>query len=184
MSLEQITQHVELGLLKLAPKLWGLPRVGAGLASLLREIQTLEDAIWAQFEAQHVDTAEREALLTMGKLIGQEASQGFSLEALRTAVKARALANRSRGTGPDIGRVLVAIFGAGNFNWTWAEPAVIYVTAEASLGAESVRIAESVLPYSTAAGVQIQFVHSTVGADFLRWGDGEWGDEWASARAL
>jgi hypothetical protein len=183
-ALEKIEQHLEVGLKKLAPAYWGKPRISCGIGALLLEIQALEDVIWAQFEAQHIDTAPRTPLLKLAKLIGQEASQGFSLAGLRTVVKARALANRSRGRGPDIGLVLVALLGADNFSFLWAGPASIYITALDSISAEEVRMAEAVLPHSTGAGVQINFVHSTAGAGFMLWGDGEWGDEWASARAL
>lgn len=185
MPLEKIEQHVETGLLKLPPRLWGLPRVGAGLASLLREIQTLEDAIWAQFEAQHVETAGREALLVMAKLIGMNAPAGtFSVEGLRTAIKARALANRSRGRGPDIGRVLVALLGADGFYFTWAEPASIYITALDNQSAEEVLMAQTVLPYATAAGVGVQFGFSGDADNFLRWGSGVWGQNFGSVRAI
>lgn len=182
MALEKIEQHVESGLLRLPPKLWGKPRVGAGLASLLREIQTLEDAIWAQFEAQHIDTAERPALLVLAKLIGQQ-PEAFSEEGLRTAIKARALANRSRGTGPEVGRVLRAIFGEGNFSWVWVDPAIIYVTALDPLADEDVAIAESVLPYATGAGVQLQLLYAESGS-FMIWGSGFWGEAWPTVRAI
>lgn len=182
MPLEKIEQHVEVGLLKLPPKLWGLPRTGAGLASLLREIQTLEDAIWAQFDAQHINTADRPALRIMAKLVGQQ-PEAFSETGLRTAVKARALANRSRGTGPEIGRVLRAIFGEGNFAWSWVDPAIIYVTALDPLADEDVAVAESVLPYATAAGVQLHLLYAESGT-FMIWGSGFWGEAWASVRAI
>ena len=182
MALERIEQHLEVGLLRLAPSYWGMPRIGAGIAALLLEVQALEDVIWEQFDLQHIDTADRPRLLILGKLIGQTA-EGLSDEALRTAIKARALANRSRGTGPNIGAVLAAIFGAGNFYWVWAGPAVIYLTALESLDTEDVHVARSVLPYSTGAGVQIQFIYSD--STVVLWGSGLWGDTgWGSEVAI
>lgn len=182
MALERIEQHLELGLLKLAPALWGAPRIGAGIAALLLEVQALEDIIWQQFDLQHIDTADRPRLLILGKLIGQTA-EGLSDESLRTAIKARALANRSRGRGPDIGNVLAAIFGEGNFYWVWAAPAVIYLTALDPITAEAVHIAQSVLPFSTGAGVQIQFIYSD--STVVLWGSGLWGDTgWGSEVAI
>ena len=181
MALERVEQWLEIGLLRLAPALWGMPRIGAGIAALLLEVQALEDVIWQQFDLQHIDTADRPRLLILGKLIGQTA-EGLSDASLRTAIKARALANRSRGRGPDIGNVLAAIFGDENFSWVWAAPAIIYMTALTALDAEDVRIAESVLPYSTGAGVQIQLIYSDE-AGFV-WGDA-WGtDGWFSTELM
>lgn len=183
MSLEKIEQHVELGLLKLAPAYWGKPRIGAGLASLLREIQTLEDVIWQQFELQHIETADRPRLVVIGKLIGQT-PQGFSLEVFRTVIRARALANRSRGTGPDIGRVLVALVGAGNFAFIWAGPAVLNVTLLDAVDAEALSAAVAVLPFAPAAGVRLRLAYTEAG-DGMRWGDA-WGapTTWFGARRL
>lgn len=180
MALEKVEQHVEVGLLKLPPAYWGRPRISALVASLLREIQTLEDVIWAQFEAQHVNTAQRPALLKLGKLIGQT-SEGFALEDLRTVIKARALANRSRGRGPEIGLVLVALLGAGNFEFAWAGPATIYVAALDPLTSEQVRMAQAVLPHATAAGVQLHLSYSD--ADYMLWGDA-WGEDWSSVTVI
>jgi hypothetical protein len=181
MALERITQHVELGLLKIAAAYWGKPRISAALASLLREIQTLEDTIWAQFTLQHIATADRPRLIVMGKLIGQT-SEGFGLEDLRTAIIARALANRSRGTGPDIGAVLVALVGAENFSFVWGAPALIYVTVLTALTDEQLRLIESVLPAALGAGVALHLFYSDA-PGFMRWGD-PWGGLWGSERAI
>lgn len=181
MALEKIEQHVEVGLLKLAPAYWGKPRIGAGIVALLREIQALEDVIWQQFELQHVDTADRPRLKVMAKLIGQEPSD-FDTEDLRTVVLARGLANRSRGTGPDIGRVLVALAGDGNFAFVWGGPAVILVTLLDATGPTSLKMATAVLPYAVAAGVRLRLLYSEAGAGML-WGD-PWGGDWFGARRL
>lgn len=173
MALERIEQHVERGLLLLTPAYWGKPRIGAILAATLRELQTLEDDVWALFEAQHIDTANRARLIVMGKLIGQEPGD-FSEEELRTVIKARGLANRSRGTGPDVGAVLVALLGEGEFNWTWIEPAVIYITALSPQTERGVKMAAAVLPFATAAGVQLQFLYTDEATGF------EWGENWGT----
>jgi hypothetical protein len=183
MPLERISQHVELGLLKLAPDFWGKPRIGAALAAVLREIQTLEDVIWDQFEAQHIDTAERTALATMGKLIGQASPQGFSVEQYRTIIKARALANRSNGTGPEIGRVAVALYGAENTSFVWAGPAVIYLTVLTGLTDAEVDMAAAVLPYATGAGVQLHLLYGA-DEDIMLWGDGTWSEDWAGVEEI
>lgn len=181
MPLEQITQHVERGLLRIAPAYWGKPRIGAMLAALLREVQTLEDTIWAQFTLQHILTADRQRLIVMGKLIGQT-SEGFALEGLRTAIRARALANRSRGTGPDIGAVLVALVGAENFSFLWAAPAVITVTVLTGLTSEDVRLIESVLPAALGGGVALHLLYADA-PGFLLWG-GTWSELWAGETPL
>jgi hypothetical protein len=178
MALERISQHVELGLLKIAPDYWGKPRISAVLAAVLREIQTLEDVIWDQFEAQHIDTANRARLAVMGKLIGQASPQGFSEEQYRTVLKARALANRSRGTGPEICRVLTALLGPQAFSWTWLGPAVIALTSLNGLSAAQVEMVHAVMPYATAAGVGIQLIYNS-SDDLMLWGD-PWGEAWGS----
>jgi hypothetical protein len=161
MTLERVEQHVETGLVKLPPAYWGKPRIGAVLAAHLIEIQTLEDAVWDLFDARHIDTADMPRLVIMGKLIGQD-RHGFDLEDFRTAIKARALANRSDGSGPALGRVLVALLGAGDFAFHW-------------VGAASIAVAyllqvQEVLPFARAAGVQINFFFqedADVSVDFV-----------------
>jgi hypothetical protein len=157
MAIERIEQHVETGLLKLVPEYWGKPRIGAVLAAHLREIQALEDTIWDIFDAQHINTADLPRLVILGKLIGQD-RHGFSEEDFRTAIKARGIANRSKGRGPDLGRVLVALLGAGDFAFWWVGPASIAVAFLLRVtDDEQVRLVEEVLPYARAAGVQINF---------------------------
>lgn len=156
-ELERVTQHVEVGLLKLPPAYWGKPRISAVLAAHLIEIQTLEDTIWGIFEAQHIDTADMPRLVILGKLIGQD-RHGFDLENFRTAIKARALANRSDGSIASLGRVLVALLGAGDFAFQWVGPASIGVAYLLQVtDDEQVRLVTEVLPYARAAGVQINF---------------------------
>jgi hypothetical protein len=180
--LTKIAQHVEVGLLRLAPAYWGKPRIGAVLAAVLREIQTLEDAIWDQFTLQHIDTADRPRLIVMGKLIGQDPSD-FDVESLRTVIKARGLANRSKGTGPGMGRVLTALVGEQNFYFTWVEPAVIYIAALTPLTDVQVKMIQSVLPHGTAAGVSLQMTYSDE-SNYFKFGD-PWGAyNWGTVREI
>lgn len=157
MPLEYVEQHVELGLISLPPAFWGKPRIGAVLAAHLRECQTFEDLIWEMFEVRHIDTADMARLVVIGKLIGQD-RHGFDLENFRTAIKARALANRSDGSGPALGRVLVALLGAGDFAFMWVGAASIAVAYLLQVtDDEQVRLVQEVLPHARAAGVQINF---------------------------
>jgi hypothetical protein len=170
MTLERVEQHVETGLVKLPLAYWGKPRIGAVLAAHLIEIQTLEDAVWDLFDARHIDTADMPRLVIMGKLIGQD-RHGFDLEDFRTAIKARALANRSDGSGPALGRVLVALLGAGDFAFHWVGAASIAVAYLLQVtDDEKVRLVQEVLPFARAAGVQINFFFqedADVSVDFV-----------------
>lgn len=162
-ELAKIEQHLETGLVSLPPAYWGKPRIGAVLAAHLIEIQTLEDAIWEMFDARHIDTADMPRLVILGKLIGQD-RHGFALEDFRTAIKARALANSSDGSGPALGRVLVALLGAGDFAFHWVGAASILVITIDQSDADELRLLEDVLPHARAAGVQIN-VAAQLGAD-------------------
>lgn len=157
MTLQRVEQHVEAGLIKLVPAFWGKPRVSAVIAALLREIQTTEDAVWDVLEVLHIDTADMPRLVILGKLVGQD-RHGFDLENFRTAIKARALANRSDGTGPALGRVLVALLGAGDFAFLWVGAASIAVAyLNRVTDDEQVRLVQEVLPFARAHGVQLNF---------------------------
>jgi len=152
-----VEQHLEAGLVSLPPAFWGKPRIGAVLAAHLIECQTFEDLMWAMFDARHIDTANIARLVVMGKLIGQD-RHGFELENFRTAIKARALANRSDGSGPALGRVLVALLGAGDFAFLWVGAASIAVAYLLQVtDDEQIRLVQEVLPHARAAGVQINF---------------------------
>jgi hypothetical protein len=159
LALEPITQHVELGLLSLTDCYWGKPRIGAWLASYLREVQTLEDLFWEILDARELSNANLARLTVIGKLIGQ-ARHGFDLEDFRTVIRARAIANRSDGTGPALGRVLVALLGAGNFDFYFTGPACMTVVISDETTEEAVRMVREVLPFARAAGLQINLVYT------------------------
>jgi hypothetical protein len=163
LSLEPITQHVELGLLSLTDCFWGKPRIGAWLASYLREVQTLEDLFWEILDARTLENANLARLIVIGKLIGQ-ARHGFELEDFRTVIRARAIANRSDGTGPALGRVLVALLGAGNFDFYFTGPACMTVVLPDETTEEAVRMVREVLPFARAAGLQINLIYTLVAA--------------------
>lgn len=143
--------------------------MGAWLASYLRQIQALEDLLWEIIEAREVATANIFRLAVIGKLIGQD-RHGFSLEDYRTVILARGLANRSDGAGPALGRTLVALLGAGAFDFYFTGPACITVVIIDVTTAEDVRMVTEVLPYARAAGVQINLIYTlTAAAEAFVW---------------
>lgn len=161
MSLARITDHVQRALEALVPEYWGKPRMGALIAAYALEVQTLEDTQWEIFEAQHIDTADLARLIVIGKGIGQVRGI-LDLEHLRTAIKARGLANRSKGRGPDIGAVLGELFGdaAVDFDFIWPGPATMQVLIKYETTAQDVAMVLSVLPHARAAGVRFNVLFS------------------------
>lgn len=150
---ERVTDHAEQGLTFLPPWAWGKPRLAAWLVSYLREVQNLEDLLWDILDARDVRTTQSiERLKVIGKLIGQD-RHGFALENYRTVLLARAIANRSDGTGPAIGRVLVALLGAGNFRFHWVGGACQFLQILGTSSPEEARMVDVVMPNARAAGV-------------------------------
>lgn len=111
MALEQVSDHVPRGVIKLAPPLWGKPRIAAWLVSLLAEVQALEDATWSYLDGLDVDTCGRWVLNGLASIVG-EPTRPDDTEQLRIRVKGRILVNRSDGT-PSALAALIAALTAG-----------------------------------------------------------------------
>lgn len=97
MTLAHKLDHEPAGYIKLIPPLLGLPRVASILVGQLEGVQAAEDAVWSVIDGIDVDTADLWALERLAKIVG-EARRPDGIEALRTLVKGRILANRSSGT--------------------------------------------------------------------------------------
>lgn len=158
-ALVPITQHAEQGLVSLPDWCWGKPRLGAWLVSYLRTHQGLEDLIWEVIEAREIETANISRLQVIGKLLGQ-ARHGFAPELFRSLLKARAVANRSDGSGPFIGRTLFELLGEGNFRFYFVGPATMLVQVLFETDAENVRAAAAVLPFARGTGVRLSVLFS------------------------
>lgn len=156
--LTPVDQHAEVSLLKLAPPWWGKPRIGAWLVAYARQWQALEDALWQQLEQRSIDAGDDERLRIIGELIGQP-RHGFATELYRKVLRARGLANRSRGTGPDLGRVFAAVLGSLDFVFTWLEGASLLITSLQDTDSEDARAVAAVVPFARGAGVSVQFAY-------------------------
>jgi hypothetical protein len=184
MPLERVTQHSERGLVALPPWAWGKPRLGSWLVSYTREIQAIEDLLWAILDIRTLATADHTRLVVIGQLIGLEGF-GFTDANLRLLIRAQALASRSDGSLRAVGGVMLAILGAvEDFAVYWLSGASAAITALTPLDAEQIRMLEQVIPVARAAGVGLQLGFSGVADPFI-WGVSLWGDDgWGSVRQL
>lgn len=175
MTLERVEQHSEVGILKIAAPYWGRPRIGAWINAYLRQCQTLEDALWAMLETRTIDGGDEERLRVIGTLIGLPPF-GLDIEVYRRVLRARALANRSRGTGVDIGRVLAAVFDdASNFSLQWSEGASLAATALLDVDSEYARGAAAALGAARGAGVSLQLLYGSDSDFVARYDRSVWG---------
>lgn len=99
--LEHITWYTTQALLKIAPNLWGKPRLAALVVGVVEEIQELENAIWARLDEFRVSTASLPALKRLARIVDQPVTTG-DVETLRDLVRTRVQILRSRGRLADI----------------------------------------------------------------------------------
>lgn len=181
-ELEYHPQRVEEALLKLVPAFWGKPRIASLLRGLIRESQRVEDSCFELFETFDVETAPEWALLLIGKSVGQP-RLAFSLERFRLAIKAKALANRSKGKASDLLRVLNLLLGDVEYSFVEVGNATLAISALEALADEDVAVVQAVLPAARGAGIQLQFFWGE--SETFVWGD-LWGspEEWGTVRVL
>lgn len=156
MSLSQNTDHVAEAKARLVAPFRGKPKIEGLLEAYIQAVQDLEDVMWDVLSIRTIDGADLPRLIVIGKLIGQP-RHGFATELYRTVIKARALANRSEGTGPDIGKVLTQLLGAGAFSFHWIGPATIMIVQGDQADSEETRAVQQVLPFARAAGVRLWY---------------------------
>lgn len=177
MALVKIEQHFEEALLSLAPPWWGKPRIAALLASYIDRLQALEDDLFEVLEIRELETADLVRLKVLGDIVGQP-RLSFDTEEFRTVIKARALANVSRGRASDILAVLDLIVGTGLYTLTEIGNATLFLTITSALADWQLLALRIILPDTRAAGVGFQLLIGDA-ADpddvFL------WGDTWATA---
>ncbi len=169
---EHIEQHRELGVLELAGPFWGKPRIASLLVAFLDRVQEFEDLVHQLLELRTVDGADIERLKILGKIVGQPRS-GLNADDYRTLIKARALANVSRGRASDIFAVLELIVGATPTDYELFEVgnATLLLSIYFDLPAEELNMLRQVLPDVRAAGVGFQLLSSSAFDDVLIWGE-------------
>lgn len=156
MPLEQNSNHVAEAKARLVAPFKGKPKIEGLLGAYVESVQDLEDVMWDVLNIRTIDGADLPRLIVIGKLIGQP-RHGFATELYRTVIKARGLANRSQGTGPDIGKVLTQLLGAGAFSFYWIGPATVMIVQAAQADSEETRAVQQVLPFARAAGVRLWY---------------------------
>lgn len=182
-DLTYTNQHVETGILQLAPPFWGRPRIASLLAAFLEVLQLQEDDVWALLEQRTIDAADLVRLKVLGRIVGQPRF-GFDTEDYRTLIRARALANVSRGRASDVLAVLDLVLGEGEYLLVEVGSATLQLTALQPIDANGIAMLTQVLPDVRAAGVgfQLLFAEDT---DVAVWGTGIWGtSEWGTVRQL
>lgn len=176
MALIEYPQHLEEAVVALAPPWWGKPRIAALLASYIRRLQDLEDDLWAVIAIRELETADITRLKVLGALVGQD-RLSFAEDEYREVIRARALANVSRGRASDLLAVLDVIVGTGEYILTEIGNATLFLTVLTELEAWQLLALQVVLPDTRAAGVGMQLL---IGDDadpnnvFL------WNDLWAT----
>lgn len=165
------TDHVTAGKALLTSMFRSRPVIDGILASWLREVQEVEDVLWAVLNAYDIASAVGEQLNTLGALVGLS-GDGLSTTHYRLALRAWILANRSNGTADEIGAMLSVLLDGGAFTLTEYEPAtaVVDVSLAPEIGTD---IISRVLRRAKAAGVKLQLVAPVDDDDFRFSSDGE-----------
>lgn len=97
---EHVTTHVATGLARLGQQFIKAADLRALQSSYLKEIQALEDALWAML-TDTIETAVGARLDVIGRIVGQKRG-ALTDEPYRVFLRAAIAANKSRGTGEDL----------------------------------------------------------------------------------
>ncbi len=170
MALVEYEQHLEEAIVALAPPWWGRPRIAALLASYVRRLQEVEDAIWEVIAIRELATADLPRLKVLGAIIGQPRLL-FGEEMYRKVLQARALANVSQGRASDIIGVLEVLVGPGQYILSEVGNATLLLTVTISVDAEQVAALTQVLPDVRAAGIGFQILFTDDVDDVFFFGD-------------
>jgi hypothetical protein len=184
-ALQYIDRHEEIAARKLAPPFWGKPNIAALLSAFMREIQLLEDTIWEFLELRTLPLADLARLKVLGKIVGQP-RLNFDVEAYRVLIRARALANLSRGRASDLLAVLELLIGPSEYTLLAIGNATLYLSVLEPVTAQGLDMAVQILPDTRAAGVGLQLLFSPEAfEDVFVWGDA-WGapEQWGTVRIL
>ena len=151
-TLEQNTAHVATGLGRLARQ-FRKPVVEAILASYLAEVQAIETAFW-DLLIIGIDWNQGAHLDQIGRLVG-EARGPLGDLAYRNLVRARILANRSRGIFDDVREVLRATLDGVNYSLDPVYPAALLAELDTFPGADLPARIGALVRRAAAAGVGV-----------------------------
>lgn len=153
----------------------GKPKIDAWVVMVAAQFQELEEAAQSLLTLLSIDNSVGAQLDNIGRIVGQIRA-GASDAVFRLYIRARIVANRSKGTGEDLYRVFRALFGALGFrvrnggNKSFALDVLTPITAaQASVG-------QAFLLDAKEAGARANFEWQPVGDDavtptnnILRW---------------
>jgi hypothetical protein len=169
-TLEQNTAHVATGLGRLARQ-FRKPVVEAILTAYLAEVQAIEDAFWALLIIS-LDWNQGAHLDQIGRLVGEQRG-GLGDLAYRSLVRARILANRSRGTFDDVREVLRATLNAISYGLDPVYPAALLAELATFPGTGLPPRIGVLVRRATAAGVGVALVSPAVAGDVFAFASGD-----------
>ena len=159
--------HITDGASKVVSQYRGKPKFLLRLACYLNQVQHLEDAIFATYNAFRPDTATGFRLDWIGRKVGQP--RLGSDETFRLLIKARIRVNRSLGRASDLDTVCALLLAA----WThdsWSTTIQIYTPD--GVTAEMRAVIHGLLQAAAAAGVPVFFLQTDGGPAFEFAADG------------
>jgi hypothetical protein len=154
-AIAQITTHAASAVALLPRVLRTRPRVLAVLAAWARQLQEIEDALWALLTST-LDTAVGARLDQFGALLLQ-ARGALADDAYRAVLRACVLARKSRGTAADLCAVLHAMLAPGAAV-TYAERGFCVVLEAAAPLPIPAAVAVAPLRLAKAGGVLLELV--------------------------
>jgi hypothetical protein len=152
---EHVTTHVITGLARLGQQFINAADLRALQASYLKEVQALEDALWAML-TDTLETAIGAQLEVIGRIVGQQRGS-LTDEPYRVFLRAAIAANKSRGTGEDLILVTSLMLG-GLSTFILTEYPRAFVLIEPLISTLYPDIMIRVLRRTKAGGVRLQLI--------------------------
>lgn len=123
---QKTTTHVEDGLEQFLEQFKDKPLINALLASYLKRIQKLEDAIWEVILIRGIEESEGVNLDVIGKIVGRPRLGLVDID-YRVALRAQIRINRSSGTPEDLIAVTRLSTAGQSFVYNEAYPATVII---------------------------------------------------------
>jgi hypothetical protein len=181
-SIEPISDHFRLALVKLVPPFWGKPVIAALLRSYINRVQAFEDDCNAVAAAFDINTCDATRLAVLGRVVGQP-NQGWTTETYRAVVRAKIATNRSAGTENDLVNVVrLASSSTDPIGVTSVSPATVLLEIFGAISDDANEALLFLLPRTRSAGVRLHYVRG-FDTDGLTWASSVTGGggAWASS---